>query len=71
MSTQRFHYPFFVATTRNKRPILSGRISAFQRFKWPYLDNRSSGHEWNSCPEFLQPHNVVATTGLVGCAEAH
>ena len=36
MSAQRFHYPLLVATTRNKRPILSGRISAFQRVKWPY-----------------------------------
>ena len=27
-----------VATTRNKRPILSDRISAFQWVKWPYLD---------------------------------
>ena len=28
-----------MATTRNKRPILSDRSSAFQRVKWPYLDN--------------------------------
>jgi len=27
----------FGATTRDKRPILSGRISAFPRVKWPYL----------------------------------
>ena len=28
----------FVVSTRNKRPILSERISAFQWVKWPYLD---------------------------------
>jgi len=53
MSTQRFHYPLFVATTRNKRPILSGRISAFQWVKRPYLgkvlDISEEGFVVSSC----------------------
>ena len=28
---------FSFVTTAVERPILSGRISAFQRVKWPYL----------------------------------